>query len=302
VTYAARITATPWTCVPSSTPAPDPNPTIDIPKGNAPSSRTYGSTCTIYYPGKYTSGPSFTADRSYYLASGTFYFHQAGTITLRGTVFGGAPGSDTKALAATPCADDAIATQLNAAYTPSGSGVTVVLGGSSVLSTAATGTTLVELFSRVPGGADAGATPGVAVWARASSSGVPGYSGSNATTPLVTQGASNTVVVHGAVSLPDKAASVAALANAGATAGSRAQLAGGAVFSRLSIVPNGSSDGAVIAKGTGGNPGIAATDRRILVTATAASLSSGSPTTIRATVLLPAVQGGSAEVLSWRTA
>jgi len=300
-TYGTRITATPWTCVPNTTPAPDPNPSVVVPSASAPASRTYGANCTIYYPGRYTSAPTFTDGRSHYLASGTYYFHQTGNVTLTGTVFGGARGSESQALTGTtPCADDTIAQQLNSAYSPAGSGVTIVLGGNSVLRTS-TSTTRVELFSRVPAGADAGATPGTSIWARASGSGVSGYTGSTAATPLLTQGAANTVIIHGMVSLPDRAATIAALANADAAAGARAQLAGGAVLGRLSIVPSASSNGAVIAAGSAGTPGTPATERRVLVRATAASASGGTPTTILATVRLPAAPGGSATVLSWRT-
>ena len=307
VTFAAKLTATPWTCVPAGTVGPDPNPSVVVPGGSQPATKTNGASCVILYPGKYTSRPTFVTGTNYYLASGTYYFHNLNTVTLQGKVFGGAPGTNTQAIGGvTPCATDAIARTKDATYTPAGSGVTIVLGGSSILQVSNNAANRVELFTRVPGGADAAATPGVGVWARASGTGVSNYSGSSQTTPLITAGPSSNVVIHGNVSLPDGGAKLAPLLNAAAAAGQRAQLAGGAVLARLEITSSTGADGAVIAAGTGGTPGTPgtpatpATERRILVTATAAPLGTGAPTVLRATITLPATQGGAPTVLSWR--
>ena len=73
-------------------------PTVVLPTNTAQTSVTYGSNCTILFPGMYTAAnlPAFADGAQYYMASGTYYVVGTGDINLKGTVFGGAPGAESK--------------------------------------------------------------------------------------------------------------------------------------------------------------------------------------------------------------
>ena len=84
---------------------------IEVSSTTAKAKKIVGS-CHIMYPGRYTTAPTFTAGTKYYFASGTYYFHNVGEITLRGEIFGGQPWSflESKLMTnASPCATDSTA-------------------------------------------------------------------------------------------------------------------------------------------------------------------------------------------------
>lgn len=273
-------------------------PTVVVPPGPtplAPASVPFGSKCTILYPGRYTSAnaPGFIPSRDYYLASGTYYFENTGEITLKGSIFGGAPGLDTKQILSTsPCATDADAARAAPSYdaTRVGSGVTILLGGSAVL--AAANNSEVEFYSRVPntavGSTDFGATPGVAIWARATAQAnyVAVRSGATAFT---TQDSTATMVLHGLTYLPDSIGDIVQPVNPDTDAAAPAALfMGGLVAKALFIGINGAGKtdvaapiGGVVFKSTTTN-----STRTTLVCANAASTTGASPTLIEAAVRL----------------
>ena len=68
-----------------------PTTSVFVPTTAAPAPVALNSSCTIFYPGKYSSSPAFSSSRNY-MASGTYYFENTGGITFQGVTFGGAPG------------------------------------------------------------------------------------------------------------------------------------------------------------------------------------------------------------------
>lgn len=285
----------PGTCTPSSATPALPTLGVYVPSAAAPAPSTSGS-CTTLFPGKYGGGgrgiPSFNTSGQYYLANGVYYIN-GGNMTLAGTVFGGQmSASDTKALTgSTPCR----ATDPNTSgYT--GSGVTFVLGGNAKL-LISNANARVELFTRVPGGLDAGATPGVGVWAASSSaslvSGSGAYTASTTTQQIVWP--SNVgigFVEHGLTYVPSSSVQLSMLANA--PAGGASVFTGGLVASALSIVlVNSDSNQTVHVAGAGG---WTSAPRTVALTSTAAGTDGAAATTVSATV----VPDGTVTVSSWR--
>jgi hypothetical protein len=183
---------------------PDPLPAVKIP-ATALAPATVGS-CTILYPGKYGSKPTFSSGKEYYLASGTYYFDGVGAMNLKGEVFGGAMGStDQKLLPNTPCADDALAKSQpgRSSYNPVGTGVTIILGGNSDFRVQAGAR--VELFTR--DAPESGTTAGVTLWARRDRVGVaPPTSAYNPRQPgeaAHLEHKNSDVLFHGLTYLPD---------------------------------------------------------------------------------------------------
>ena len=235
-------TVGPYSCALSSLPS---LPEVDVyVPTTAAAPPTVSGGCTTLYPGRYGTGglaiPAFDRRDSYYLASGVYYVN-GGPMTLQGTVFGGArDAAVTQAMTGSaPCrASDPTGTGY------SGSGVTFVLGGTGSLRVQNAGSR-VELFARVPGGLDAGATPGVAVWAGTGSSVIDGsgpYESTADPAPIFsTDSGALDLVVHGAVVVP--AAGTQLFVHDNAEAGGSVVLPGGLLTSWLQIVVANGDDG-----------------------------------------------------------
>jgi hypothetical protein len=157
------------------------NGTVTItPSSTAPPNQQVacgGTNITYIYPGRYTSAPWGGKDPNgnnngpyYYFASGVYYFHDSGETALGGTAFvGGEPGPNDQRFVPLLAGceakfTDAAADGACGGCLPAdpGKGVTFIIGGGSLFDIHG-GTT--ELFSRVPGTMDAGATPGTTMWA-----------------------------------------------------------------------------------------------------------------------------------------
>ena len=287
-----------WTCEqPGTYPVPDPLPTLKVPTATRPAPYTSGG-CTILFPGKYTSRPTFSSSGKYYFASGVYYFHNVGTITLNGQVFGGAPGSESQLFTGiTPCANDAAA-NARVPGSATGSGVEFVLGGNSRITLGNSTSNKVELFSRAPANPDAEGTPGVSIYAPRTAG--SGYSAWNTTSALDLPRAKPQIVIHGLVYTPNSPLTVLIVTNP--SAANAAMFQGGLVVQVLAI------------KSTGSNPftnlGFASvalpdppTPRTVVVTATADATNPGEPpTVVKAVVLLPVSPSTPPTVLSWRKA
>jgi hypothetical protein len=298
---AATTTANPtvsgaWTCEqPGSYAIPDVAPTLKVPPALAPAPVTAGA-CTILFPGKYTSAPTFSSTEQYYLASGVYYFEDAGNITFRGQIFGGQPApGETQLFTSTPCANDTSANAL-VPNSAGGAGVEIVLGGSSQISVTNTSGEEMEFFTRTPSTTQQAleGTPGVSLYApRTAGAGYLAWSGSIA---YDTTGNKSRVVWHGLVYAPNSPVGVWAWPRAADAQG--AFFSGGLVCQQLTVKANVDSTLAAFARVTPPNP---ATPRRVVVTATADALTPGdAPTVIKAVVQLGTSAGAPVTVLSWR--
>jgi len=246
----------------------------------APPSVTGG--CTTLTPGRYGTGgratPTFSPTGQYYFASGVYYILDD-TMTLQGTVFGGAKAaSETQATTTvSPCRTSDPATGY------SGSGVSFVLGGTGALRVAGA-TSHVELYSRVPGGLDAGATPGIAVWAGTGASVLAGsgaYVGtSNPASIVATTGAGMNLIVHGLAYVPTSDTSTYVLNNP--DAGGASVFMGGLVTSALQVIVGAGDDNRVMTVAGGG--GFTSAPRVVTLSATATGTAGAASTTISATV------------------
>ena len=263
---------------------------VHVPTAAAAAPTTEG-TCTTLYPGRYGAGglpiPSFDRRKSYYLASGVYYL-DGETMTLQGSVFGGqpAPGESRSMTESAPCrATDPPDTGY------SGSGVTFVLGGAGALRVQ-NADSRVELFARVPGGLDAGATPWLGVWAGRGSSVLDGgssYADTTSPEPIIaTDSAATNVVVHGAVHVPTAGTSM--LVHDNALAGGSPVFPGGLVTSRLQITAAKGDDGKTMTV-AGSIP-----TRSPVLTATVPGLS-GAPTVRASATIRP---DGTPLVSDWR--
>ncbi len=273
-------------------------PTVFIPPTSPvnPAPQTVDS-CIIYYPGRYTTLANFKTNKSYYFASGTYYFDGIGTFTIQGDVTGGARGSDAALSSVTPCADDAAAADAwPAGYTAAGSGVTFVLGGDSTLKFGTAKTTNVELFARSPSGADAAATPGVSIWASKGTGGTTGapYTASTASDVYDTGGKAADVVVHGLVYVAQSDVTVARLPNDDASGA--AQLMGGLIADSIVIDMASGAGSATLASGGGS----ASTTPRTVVVRATATPSTGAPSIAQAVITITSVVGSAPAVVSWR--
>jgi hypothetical protein len=268
----------------------------------APWVKTSGTPgCTVLYPGRYTTAPTFTAGNNYYLASGTYYFVGTGAVNLQGnTIFGGAKVSgDTKFLSSySACATDSDATGHIPGYTATGSGVELVLGGNAELHVKNDSTHL-ELYPRVSSsGVDGAATDGVSIWAQASSTG--NITGSSYTGSTI--GTGNAVVffdddltdsvIHGLTYIPDSKVQIHVTQNA--EAGNKAVLYGGVVTVKIWIFTTTGDNWTMNVAGSGSYTG--GTPRVVTLTATATG--GGSTSTIVGTVTYP-VGGGAPTITDW---
>jgi hypothetical protein len=139
-----------------------------------------GQTINYLYPGRYSTIPAWGGYT--YMASGVYYIVDTGETAISGTaIVGGEPGPNDPVFN-TPIPGcegsftDAAANTACSGCLPAdpGKGITVILGGTSLLDIHG-GVT--ELFTRVPGTMDAGATPGTTVFAMASNAGLGLVSG-----------------------------------------------------------------------------------------------------------------------------
>lgn len=282
-----------WTCRTSSSfPVPDPNPTVIVPTAAAPAATNVG-TCTILYPGRYTTDPSFDKDRRYYLASGVYYFHNVGSIDFKGQIFGGQPGPNESQQFTdiTPCADDATANT----YRPgsaTGYGVNLVLGGSSQLTIEDERKSKVELYSRVPANASAEGTAGLSVLAPKTAG--TGYSAWNSGKAFDIKGKDPQIVVHGLVYVP-----TSRFDEQFVVANSSANLSpifrGGLVVQWIKLKFKNDATNLTFAGLYSATP----LPRTVVVTATAQG-PTGAPTVVKAVVEVPVSSAGAPTVLSWR--
>ncbi len=317
-----------------------PAPTVAVPRVRIPSAAPhtpvdlmpYGIDCIIMFPGKYSSPPTFSASRKYYLASGTYYFASssspAGDVVLQGQIVGGMPSAaepwgDTQQVnGLTPCASypgytpDQLAALASTsagtgpAYdaTKAGTGVTLVRGSSGKLRVANTNTR-VELYTRVPGTAtgsyDLGATPGVTFWANTTTTGTSGSPGTYAVVPansdvFTTSEKQVDVVFHGLSYLANSNVNVTEPFNeeVGSGNGSVSFFLGGLAAKKLTI--SRFYEGTIKRVSLAGTGEATETfdPRTTTVTATAQSTTGGAPTTVTAVVKPEAAAGP--EIVTWR--
>ena len=283
-----------WSCdLAASFPVPDPAPTLIVPANTAHAPIVSGS-CTIYFPGRYTSVADLNKDNQYYFASGVYYFANVGEWKMAGKVFGGQPQApETQAITnATPCSNDAAANTL-VPGAASGYGVELVLGGSSKLHVTNDDPNEIELFSRRPAVPAAEGTAGVSLYA-------PRVSGSNwiawnADYTFKMDGSKPDMVFHGLVYAPDgNFKDARAVANP--DAGGASLFMAGAVAQQMEIDFDGGSVGATIAAGSAPTP---ATARTIVVTATATGTGEA-PVTETAVIVLGTSSSTPPTISSWR--
>lgn len=286
VTYTPPGACTGSTAVPAA-----PTLAVYVPSATAAAPTVSGS-CTTLYPGKYGTGgqtiPTFSATGQYYLANGVYYVN-GGTWTFNGTVFGGQPSaSETKQMSLTPCrATD----PASSGY--SGSGVAFVLGGGATV-TMVNSNARVELYARVPGGLDAGATAGLGIWANTSTTSVMAggsYTVSTSPAGIVTIGHKDiTAVLHGLTYVPTAPVQTFMQANAGTASA----FMGGLVASALSVtVVNGDDGKTMHFSGTGGYQ---SSPRIVTLSSTAAGTNGAANTSVTATVS----PDGTLSVSNWR--
>lgn len=284
-----------WTCRNSGSYAvPDPNPTLKVPTAAAPAPVTQGS-CTIFFPGKYTSAPSFSTS-SNYMASGVYYFENTSKVQFEGQVFGGEPAAfETKRFTGnTPCSTDAAAKVLAPTAAINGKGVQLVFGGSAWFEPKSNSSTQIELYAREPGIPANEGTPYVSMYAPPSSG--PNYIASS-TNAFNSGGSAYQLVVHGLVYMPNSFPKIWGVNNW--AAGGAAVFDGGLVLAAINVAINATMTTQTFAK-LPTNPPVSSTDRTVVVTSTAATGGGGETTqTVKAVVLFPA-NGSAPTVLSWR--
>lgn len=141
------------TCRPTSAAAPAPIltlPTAALPARSGPARVYNSSRCRVWLPGRYTSLP--LTDNNYF-ASGVYYFQDVNLEVRQGSLIGGAAATDEAKLSSATCnkpngspVTDADVDGVNG-YVPNGTGVKLILGGTSSL-VAENPQGVVELFSR----------------------------------------------------------------------------------------------------------------------------------------------------------
>ena len=289
-----KVTGT-WSCPTSgSFPVPDPNPTLTVPTVAAVAPVTQGS-CKIFFPGKYTAAPAFS-NTKHYLASGVYYFEGSGKIEFEGEVFGGEPGStDTKKFTGnTPCSTDAAAKVLAPSAPINGYGVQLAFGGNSFFQPRSASTTQVELYARVPGTPANEGTPYISMFAPKTAGTNYQASGGDA---FESGGSAYRLVVHGLVYMPNSSPKIWGINNS--SAGGAAPFMGGLILAGMELAIN-----ATMVSGSFADLPVAspppATDRIVVVTATATTSSGGDiAQTVQAVVLYPA-NGSAPTIQSWR--
>ena len=283
-----------WTCrTAASFPVPDPNPTLVVPTANAPAPIVVGD-CTILFPGRYTSAPSFNRDKKYYFASGVYLFDGTKEVKPQGEVFGGQPGPGITQTFTdqTPCSNDAAANALLPG-TATGFGIQIVLSGDAKLQIEDERKAKIELFARVPANPAIEGSPGVTIYAPKVSG--TGYSAWDKDRAVDIKGKEPQLVIHGLVYIPtSKFDEQFALANE--NAGFAPIFHGGLVVQRLKLKFKPEYANLTFAR----IPANAATTRTTVVTATATDPSGGAPITIQAVAQLGTGSGVPATILSWR--
>jgi len=284
-----------WTCENSSTYAvPDPVPTLIVPTTTAHAPVTVGS-CTIYFPGKYTSAnePAFTGSGHYYFASGVYYFENVQSMNMNGDIFGGQPGpTDTqKFTVVNPCATDATA-NAQVPGSATGYGVEFVLGGDSYIDPTTNASSKIELFARQPAVPANEGTAGISFYA-------PRVSGTNyiANTRAATislGGNPNQLMFHGLVYVPNSDLKIWSTANAGA--GNSPMFLGGLVTGALEVAINASSVTSTFATIPASTP---ASARTVLISTTATG-AGDAPTTTTAVVTIGISSSTPPTITSWR--
>jgi hypothetical protein len=284
-----------WTCRLASTyPVPDPLPTLVVPAAAAPAAVNSGG-CTILFPGKYTSAPTFDKNSQYYFASGVYYFANVGEIGLAGEIFGGQPGpTETQQMTtATPCSNDAAANAL-VPGSATGSGVELVLGGSSKLRVQDHMKNKIELFQRTPAVPASEGTAGISVYAPRTSG--TNYVAWNADNVLAMDGNKTTMIMHGLFYAPDGYVNKAyALQNPG----NAATFSGGMVVQRLVLYFDNQSSSGATASAASIIPPSPASVRTVVVTATATGAGEA-PVTETAVIVLGTTSVTPPTVQSWR--
>jgi hypothetical protein len=141
------------------------------------------------YPGRYI-GTAPQWGGSTYFASGVYYIEDTGETALDGTMnIGGEPGPNDPRFvdlgAQASCYTDAAADTACGSCMPAdpGKGITFVIGGTTLLDIHGG---LNEMFTRVPGTMDAGATPGTTIFAMADAAGLNLVSGGSYKLSLTT--------------------------------------------------------------------------------------------------------------------
>ena len=303
----ANVTKTGTCSVSTTIPSPVPNPPkVVVPASttSAPSPQLWTATCTILYPGRYSSPVNLSSSMSYYMASGTYYFVNTGDINVTGTIFGGAPGTDAKQITgASACATDANAQSKvgSSVYNAStaGSGVNLVLGGNAGIRVQSNAR--LELYQRKPvtGSPDCPTTSnctttGLGIWARSTTSGsTGGYTTSSNSVPFRTQEKSSTVVVHGTTYLPEREVNIREPLNPGAPGSS--MFMGGLIASKLVFDLQGNGSSSDLSQVAGG--GVVTTTTTVTTPKTTVLQSTAGNTVVTAIIDRP-----TSGITSWRRA
>jgi Tfp pilus assembly protein PilX len=301
-----------WSC---SAPEPlvaDPTPPTlpSSPRG----SETLGS-CTYFYPGRYTSPPSLGSGTTY-LASGVYYFDNAGQWAIEEVIFAGTPAtfeevafkspSPSPPNAYTPmptCAndDDAIAEAGGNAAEVTGTGAQFILGGNSTIFLETT--SQLEVFARTLDGTSETVTATVVavpdswdstIWAESTDGGV--CTGAAATSTCAYdfhQGNGPDSVIHGMAYFPDQNVRL------WSTNSVRAAVLGGIVAWELELQSSASGSGLQVSASDG-----APEPRQIVVTSTAPATpdaAAGRQITSTAVVEIANNPAKTVTVHSWRT-
>jgi hypothetical protein len=291
---------------------PTSNVTVTITPTGTPAAKTgtcAGVTINYLYPGRYTSKPAWGGYT--YFASGVYYIVDTGETAMDGTsLIGGEPGPNDQRFVALPAGcenafSDAAANAACGGCLPAdpGKGVTFILGGSTLLDIHG-GTT--ELFTRVPGTMDAGATPGTTVFAMASSTPRAGQitGGSYKTSAtlgadrcncaFVTDKSLQQIIFHGLTYSPFSPVDVFNNASV-----AYSPFYGGLVANWIVARVDGGSQSGLFTGQFGAN--IGPSERTILITATAPGTSPGDQKTVsRAVVTIDVDEAKTTEIQSWR--
>jgi hypothetical protein len=275
---------------------------------NAPARTQTGNNqnqCTVFSPGRYTSGPSLSGSGVNYLRNGVYFFDNIGTWTIDDWMLGGTPGPGETRQSSIPAscvpANEGAAGALS-------SGVVFLLGGNSRIAVASGGR--VELHSpRLTASPD---LPGVSIMAVPS--GLPAgspfrnsASTVSGTTPLlqVSNNGSSTcggggsggqangsqLVIHGNIYAPEQCVVSGVTGN-----GAMLNLRGGIVAGSLELRSSASvSNGGSITTGTGSGSG----QRRVVITATSAASTDNKQIRATAVVAIANDTARTTNVMSW---
>jgi hypothetical protein len=267
-----------------------------------------GNTINYLYPGRYSTIPPWGGYT--YMASGVYYIVDTGETAISGTaIVGGEPGPNDPVFnnplpgCESAFTDAAANTACGGCMPPDpGKGVTFILGGTTLLDIHS-GVT--ELFTRVPGTMDAGATPGTTVFAMASNAGLGQVSGGSYKLSLtagadrcncafVTDNSGQQIIFHGLTYSPYEPVDV--FNNAGVNF---SPFYGGLVASWIVARVDAGSQSGLFTGQIGGYLG--PTKRTIVITATAPGTAPGEGAIVSTAVITVDVDDAkTTEVQSWR--